>query len=439
MEKESLIFLKLKGLDIDLVKSSVSQDKDGKIVSYIVLNDHNIPCPNCGMYDCVIQKYYTRKITHSISTDAPSIIYYKARRYKCKGCGHLFYEPNPFVQKSNKISTYTELIILDKLKYQNSTYSSVAKDLNISTTSVISTFDKHVKAETQPYSEVISIDEIYTRNLTNRKYCCVIYDFIHRQLIDVFPSRLKYELNDYFMFVPKKVRETVKYVIIDMWETYKQVAHDVFPNCSVAVDSFHVMQHLNKAVDDIRLKVMRKYDRGHSRLAQAEMYYYMLKKYADILTSDFEKYPDYKKIYKYNYTWPKEAIREYLLDIDEELREAYYLKEKYKESLEKDLKTKTTNIGIHKEDFLINLDGKNIAYYGSQGENRIGILALKLAPYFLLSDYKVKPLVILDDVLSELDEIHENLLINFLKTLDQVFITGTRLNNKLSKTNYLLK
>ena len=115
------------------------------------------------------------------------------------------------------------------------------------------------------------------------------------------------------------------------------------------------------------------------------------------------------------------------------------LKEKYAQSLEKDIKTKTTNIGIHREDFLINLDGKNVAMFGSQGENRLVSLSLKLAPYFLVSDYNVKPLVILDDVLSELDERHENLLIEFLKSLDQVFITGTRQNSKLGKTNYLLK
>ena len=115
------------------------------------------------------------------------------------------------------------------------------------------------------------------------------------------------------------------------------------------------------------------------------------------------------------------------------------LKEKYNQNLEKDLKTKTTNIGIHREDFLINLDNKNVALFGSQGENRLVSLSLKLAPYFLVSDYNVKPLVILDDVLSELDERHENLLIDFLKSLDQVFITGTRQNEKLGKTNYLLK
>src|SRR5574344_1585335 len=73
-------------------------------------------------------------------------------------------------------------------------------------------------------------------------------------------------------------------------------------------------------------------------------------------------------------------------------------KEIYDRNLDGDLKKKTTSAGCHREDFFVELDGKEIGSYGSQGENRIMALALKLAPYFLVEEDK-KPIVVLDDAL----------------------------------------
>ena len=102
-------------------------------------------------------------------------------------------------------------------------------------------------------------------------------------------------------------------------------------------------------------------------------------------------------------------------------------KEAFKRASESDLHRKATTIGIHREDFSISLNGRDIALFGSQGENRMIALALKLSPYFLIDDKDKRPVVVLDDVMSELDQTHRQRLIMFLKKLDQVFITATRL------------
>lgn len=106
----------------------------------------------------------------------------------------------------------------------------------------------------------------------------------------------------------------------------------------------------------------------------------------------------------------------------------------FNRSLERDIRTKQTNIGVHREDFSMTLNGRDIALYGSQGENRIAALAIMLAPYFLIEDEAKRPIVVLDDVMSELDNKHRELLIKFLDKLDQVFITGTKLNVKNGNT-----
>ena len=112
--------------------------------------------------------------------------------------------------------------------------------------------------------------------------------------------------------------------------------------------------------------------------------------------------------------------------------------EAFKKAEEGDLKKKVTSIGIHREDFSVNLNGRDVGEYGSQGENRLVALALKLSPYFLIEDRDKRPIVALDDVMSELDQNHRLRLITFLKKFEQVFITATRLEIS-GATHYQIK
>lgn len=98
-------------------------------------------------------------------------------------------------------------------------------------------------------------------------------------------------------------------------------------------------------------------------------------------------------------------------------------KRMYEKNLENDIIHKATSIGIHREDFSMMLDGSDISLYGSQGENRLAAIALKTSPYFLIEDPNKKPIAILDDVYSELDDKHSKRLTNLLKSLGQVFVT----------------
>lgn len=48
-----------------------------------------------------------------------------------------------------------------------------------------------------------------------------------------------------------------------MWDTYKDLAELRFENAKIAVDSFHVIKHLNEAMFSIRIKFMNKYNKKH--------------------------------------------------------------------------------------------------------------------------------------------------------------------------------
>lgn len=108
-----------------------------------------------------------------------------------------------------------------------------------------------------------------------------------------------------------------------------------------------------------------------------------------------------------------------LVDFPSEARAAFA------QALETDLRRKTSTVGIQREDFSVFLNGSDIGRYGSQGENRLIALALKLSPYFLIKNREKRPIIVLDDALSELDVNHQERLIQFLGRFEQVFITTT--------------
>ena len=100
------------------------------------------------------------------------------------------------------------------------------------------------------------------------------------------------------------------------------------------------------------------------------------------------------------------------------------LSEIYEEEFETDLRRKSTSRGIHHDNLIMLLNGREIGVYGSQGQNRLGALSLKLSILEILKrELNEEPIVILDDVLSELDVKHQQKLIEELTKIEQVFIT----------------
>lgn len=118
----------------------------------------------------------------------------------------------------------------------------------------------------------------------------------------------------------------------------------------------------------------------------------------------------------------------YLPDIDARDEESYCAEvcEKIRQQ-QKNFPARITVHGAHSDDLAMLHNGKDLALYGSQGQNRISVIALKLALFKLIREkFYEEPIVILDDVLSELDSDHQKRLIGLLNRIEQVFITGTK-------------
>lgn len=109
------------------------------------------------------------------------------------------------------------------------------------------------------------------------------------------------------------------------------------------------------------------------------------------------------------------------------LEEEY--EEKLKNGMNRDLRLKQTSIGPHRDDFSFIVNEVDIRKYGSQGQQRTAALSLKLAEIELVKKItKICPLLLLDDVLSELDSHRQNHLLNSIGDI-QTIITCTGLDD----------
>ena len=109
---------------------------------------------------------------------------------------------------------------------------------------------------------------------------------------------------------------------------------------------------------------------------------------------------------------------------------------KVEESRERNIKFKCTNIGPHKDDLTFLVNGKDVRKYGSQGQQRTVALSLKLAEIELVKQIiHDTPILLLDDVLSELDSNRQNFLLDSIGDI-QTIVTCTGLeefiNNRVS-------
>ena len=122
--------------------------------------------------------------------------------------------------------------------------------------------------------------------------------------------------------------------------------------------------------------------------------------------------------------------------------EEHNFSDKLKRAYERDLNLKMTTVGPHRDDMCFLLKDIDIRKYGSQGQQRTAALSLKLAEIDLVkSIINDNPILLLDDVLSELDRNRQTHLLDGIGDI-QTIITCTGLEefvNRRSENNKIFK
>ena len=104
-----------------------------------------------------------------------------------------------------------------------------------------------------------------------------------------------------------------------------------------------------------------------------------------------------------------------------------------------------TQIGVHRDDFSFNnndfsTEDKNLAFWGSRGQQRLAVLAIRLAQInYLEKIYQDKPVLLLDDIFSELDPDHQKLVVSLCKNYQTIFTAAEPESVKVLSTAKLIK
>ena len=119
------------------------------------------------------------------------------------------------------------------------------------------------------------------------------------------------------------------------------------------------------------------------------------------------------------------------------------LEDKFNLIYNTEINQRVTLLGVHKDDFSIYIDDIKINNYGSQGQHRMAVLWLKLSEIKIYEEeYNKKPILLLDDIFSELDKEKKTNIIKYIDNGLQVFITSTDLNSidkKITKNSNIYK
>ncbi len=102
---------------------------------------------------------------------------------------------------------------------------------------------------------------------------------------------------------------------------------------------------------------------------------------------------------------------------------------KYKNGLKRDLFLQRTNMGVHKDDFLILMDGHPLKKFGSQGQQKSVAISLRLAQFdFIKEKRETTPLLLMDDIFDKLDDNRIEKLVALINEnrFGQIFITDAR-------------
>lgn len=190
------------------------------------------------------------------------------RRFKCRHCDKPFTEQLSFVEFGNSFTKRYEEYIYQQC-YERS-FTVVARQERISDTVIRQVYKSYASTHLQPRGRpqrirVLGIDEISTRK-GHRHFVCVITDIDRKRVVEVLENRLKDTVIAYLRGLPETVRESLRYVSIDMWEGYYQAVVEALPKrVKVVIDRFHVMKQLNDALTKCRRELQRTIDSKDER------------------------------------------------------------------------------------------------------------------------------------------------------------------------------
>ena len=283
-------------------------------------------CVNCGVINHSHQdiiKNGTKTSTIKLTTInfQPLLLCLKKQRFLCKHCDQTFIAETNLVERHCFISNIIKRTIAMELREIQS-MKLVAQHLSVSSSTVIRVLDKVAEPLSPKHiylPQHLSIDEFKSVKNVSGAMSFLFLDAQNHRLIDVVEDRRKTHLIDYFMRYSKESRYSVKTVTMDMYSPYLEVVKDCFPKAKIVIDRFHIVQHLNRALNGFRIRIM-----NETRKKSETDYRKLKKQWKLLLKNEWElDFTDFRTHRLYEGCVTEKMMVDYLLAINPRLRQVY--------------------------------------------------------------------------------------------------------------------
>ena len=200
---------------------------------------------------------------------------YAPRRVTCKRCGGVHVEAMPWV--SGKRQFTRALMVTLATWAQILPWKQVASLFHCAWSTVAAAVDEAVTygLAHRDLSDVthIGIDEISRKR--GHVYVTNVYDLKRRRLLWSGEGRAGETLEAFFLWFGKDRTERLEGVCCDMWQPYVDVVKKRAPKAILVFDKFHIVQHLSKAVDQVRRDEIREKGKAHKELMAKTRYIWL--------------------------------------------------------------------------------------------------------------------------------------------------------------------
>ena len=282
--------------------------------------------------------------------------------------------------------------------------------------------------------------EVYYNKQNIDKKIEVYIDNLNKKVIKQDEIKIK-KLSDYIGEIPVVIFSPDSLDIVKGSPAKRRGFIDMI--CSQISKSYLIcLQEYNKCLK-LKNAMLKKdiIDKDYILVLHEKMSEYILKivKYRNAVIG---KILDKAKIIEYELTDNKEKIN-LVYNTDFLNLDKNQIKKILDEHLYIDILRKSSIKGIQRDDLIIYINDLEVEKYGSQGQNRTALLSLKLANFEVLKEIKEEePVLLLDDIMSELDENRINFLLKYIEkyqsiitTTDSKFVKGVDNINILKVLN----
>ena len=228
-------------------------------------------CDKCGI---LFDEHFEKHGFIISNIKIPDVSGYKTilklhkQRYLCKHCNKAFTLKTNIVDYGCFISKNTKWKIAKDLKEKRSE-KDIAIANNVSPNTVERVMDSYYntnKLYKNYLPEVLSFDEFKSVKSADGAMSFNLCNGKTGKIIDIVENRQLNYLLKYFSYYTHKARKNVKFIVIDMYSPYISLILKLFPNASLIIDKFHLVQLISRSLNKTRINIMKKDKKNYNKL-----------------------------------------------------------------------------------------------------------------------------------------------------------------------------